>query len=58
MTKKLTIKLHDFDAVTFFNIVNQLKDTLKGESPEWTQEYRKTLTKVTSQVAEQMGFDE
>lgn len=56
--KKLIIDLYGFDAVTFYNIVSRLKDTLVGETPDWTDEYRKVLTKVSSQVAEQMGFEE
>ena len=56
--KKLIIELHDFDAVTFYNIVDQFKDVVKGESEDWTDEYRKVLRKVSIQLAKQMGFDE
>ena len=54
--KKLVIELHDFDAVTFYNIVDQLKDQLKGINPSWDNEYSKVMHKVEAQIKEQMGF--
>lgn len=57
MGKKLIIELHDFDAVTFSIILRQVKNIVTGQTPEWTKEYRKVLTKVSSQVDEQMGFE-
>ena len=56
--KRLIIELHNFDAVTLYNIVGQLKDTAKGETESWTDEYRKVLTKVSTQLGKQLGFEE
>jgi len=55
--KKWVIELSGFDAVTLYRIVDQFKDTVKGETEDWTTEYRKVLTKVSSQLSKQLEFD-
>ena len=56
MTKQLIIELHDFDAVTFTNILRYVYPRVQGESDDWTSEYQKVLKKVLEQVWKQMGF--
>ena len=56
-TVKLIIELQGFDAVTFYNIVNQLKDRVEGQTASWTKEYRDVLKKVLPQLGKQLGFD-
>jgi len=55
--EKWIIELSGFDAVTLYRIVDKFKDAVKGENEDWTTEYRKVLTEVSSQLSKQLGFD-